>query len=253
VPLPRWLRHLVPAGPVGRTAGPPPSPNGASSLHLFWMLAGEVVEVRATLEVLEPPTVDRLFFWALQASFSDRGRITGGAHLGLQHHPAYPGGGAVNWGGYAAGGRELTGSASALPSVLGNPNTRDLAWRPRTAYGLRIHRSPQRGWRGTVVDPAAGPVAVRDLWVDGDALVSPVVWSEVFADCDHPAAAVRWSGLVGIDADGGEVRPSGLRVNYQAHDAGGCANTVSAPDGVGIVQRTATTRTVAQGSVLTAV
>lgn len=209
------------------------------------------MEVGATLEVVEPPRVDRLSFWALQVSFSEGGRRTGGAHLGLQHHPEYPGGGAVNWGGYRSGGGELDGSTSSLPSTLGNANTRDFPWRPGVAYRLRVHAAPGGGWRGAVRElPDGDEVVVRDLWVDGDALVAPMVWSEVFADCDHPTAAVRWSDLSGLDRSGDEVRPSGLQVNYQDHAAGGCANTNSQADGHGVVQRTNTPRLVPQGALL---
>ena len=58
--LPRPWR----AGP--RTTGFPPSPNGASSFHLIWTPAPDeaLVEVAAVLEVLVPPAVDRLYFWA---------------------------------------------------------------------------------------------------------------------------------------------------------------------------------------------
>jgi hypothetical protein len=37
-------------------------------------------------------------------------------------------------------------------------------------------------------------------------------------------------------------------VNYQRHADGGCANTVSVADGVGLVQRTAVERTTPQGA-----
>jgi len=41
------------------------------SFHLSWDLAPPAREVAVTLEVLEPPSVDRLYFWAVQASFLD--------------------------------------------------------------------------------------------------------------------------------------------------------------------------------------
>lgn len=251
--LARWFRRLVAARTPQRVAGPPPSPNGASSCHLVWQLPGRLVEVSATLEILQPPGVDRLYFWALQVSMARGGRVHGGAHLGLQHHPSHPGGGAVNWGGYRPGG-ELDGSASALPSATGNPNTRDFRWEVGTPYRLRLHRSPERGWRGTVGerDGDGAAVVVRDLWADGDTLVAPMVWSEVFADCDHPTTAVRWSDLCGIDATGAVVRPSGVEVSYQDHGAGGCTNTTCDVDDVGFVQRTNVPRTTAPGTVLSA-
>ena len=67
-------------GRGGRVTGDPPSGNGASSFHLFWDLPGEFAAVSATVEVVIAPTVPRLYFWALQASFVEAGR-----HLDLDH------------------------------------------------------------------------------------------------------------------------------------------------------------------------
>ena len=143
-----------------------------------------------------------LYFWALQASFVDRGRDGGAGHLGLQWHPDHPGSTAVNWGGYDATGRELSGSAATLPSALDNPNTRDLAWSPGVAYRLGIRRVTEAesaaggvpdglvAWRGEVTDLSSGiTTVVRDLWAAGSGLAAPVVWSEVFAACDDPAVS----------------------------------------------------------------
>ena len=83
-----------------RVTGPPTSSNGASSMHLFWEVPPEpLAEVSVDVEVLTPPAVEKLYFWALQVNFvSATGGDRGGAHTGLQYHPAYPDGGAVNWG-----------------------------------------------------------------------------------------------------------------------------------------------------------
>ncbi len=95
------------------TTGRPTSSNGASSFHLFWEVGGGPwTAAEAVLEVVDPPTVPELHFWALQVSFTGGGRGGGGAHLGLQWFPIHPGSTAVNWGGYAAGGGEL---AETLP------------------------------------------------------------------------------------------------------------------------------------------
>lgn len=41
-------------------------------MHVWWEpTTAATTTVSATLEVLEPPTVDHLFFWALQATFVD--------------------------------------------------------------------------------------------------------------------------------------------------------------------------------------
>lgn len=245
------LNRLAGAGSE-RVSGPPPSGNGASSFHLSWDVPPEpLAEVSATIEVIEPPTVPKLMFWAIQASFSDGQRRFGAAHFGLQYHPAYPASGAVNWGGYHRAGGELDGSVSLLPSTLGNRNTRDYQWRPGAPYRYRIARSPEHGWRGSIIDLDRGDeLAVRDLWVDGESLVSPMVWTEAFTDCDDPPAAVRWSDLEAVTTSGNRHRVSAVRVNYQSYTDGGCTNTNSFVDGSGFVQRTATERITASGSTL---
>ena len=111
----------------GRVRGYPTSSNRASSMHLRWDPAPHpLLEVAVTLEIVVPPVVDELYFWALQVSFFDGGRHIGAAHLGLQWYSQHPGGTAVNWGGYRDGAGELEGEPSMLPSAPGNPNTRDF-------------------------------------------------------------------------------------------------------------------------------
>ncbi|HPG15456.1 MAG TPA: hypothetical protein PK434_12340, partial [Microthrixaceae bacterium] len=237
-------------------------------LHLRWDLDDRpgCREVSVNLEVLQPPTVDRLYFWALQADFAmgDAGRRpAGGAHLGLQWHPQHPGSTAVNWGGCRPGGGELSGTVSALPSALGNPNTRDMRWRPGEPYRLTIARAEPTGaaptgaaptgavrWRGSVTDSSGTTTVVRDLFVEGDRIAGVVMWSEVFARCEHPSVGVRWSDPTAVTVDGRVVPIPRVSVNYQSHADGGCANTDSRPDAVGVAQWTAVTRTVAQGTVL---
>jgi hypothetical protein len=241
--------------------GEPASSNGASSFHLFWELPGEFVRVSATLEVVQPPTVDRLYFWALQASFTGPAGAAGAGHLGLQAHPQHPGGAAVNWGGYDEHGRILGGSASALPSALDNAYTRDLPWRPRCPSRLPIAAAPPGGtldpgldpsitaWRGSVTDLSTGSTTiVRDLFTRGARLASPMVWAEVFARCEQPAVEVRWSDLEAATDDGRVLRPAAVTVNYQADRDGGCANTDSALDRDGLLQRTCCPRRTAQGT-----
>jgi hypothetical protein len=226
-----------------RVQGYPTSSNGASSMHLRWEPAPPPChEVAVSLEILEPPTVDELYFWALQVSFSERGRHLGGAHLGLQWYSLHPGSTAVNWGGYRDGAGELDGEPSRLPSTPGNPNTRDFTWHPRRPYRLRISGDGDGWWTGSVTDLTTGQLTVvRRLHGGGDALTNPVVWSEVFAPCDAPTTRVRWSAL--------SPPPDGLRVTYQSHRDGGCANSdVAVDDGGGVVQITSTARTIAHGA-----
>jgi hypothetical protein len=243
-----------------RTWGEPRSGNGASSFHLIWDVPQIALrEVSATLEVLDIPSVRRLYFWALQASFVTGRRIQGGAHLGLQWHPRHPGSTAVNWGGYGPadrGTRELEGSTSPLPSIRKNPNTRDFTWIAGQRYRLHIGPAPDSpealfAWRGSVTCLDSGEVTeIRDLYTRGEYLVSPMVWTESFARCEHPPVSVRWSNLVAVGADGTELRPPHIRVNYQSRSDGGCDNTTVSIDELGVLQTTATPREVPQGAIL---
>ncbi len=244
------------------TSGRPPSGNGASSFHLFWQHeARRWVAAEATISVLEPPRVSDLYFWAMQVNFHDGRRGTGGGHIGPQWISIHPGGTAINWGGYGADGQELDGSASPLPSRAGNVNTRDYGWEPERPYRLRVSYAgpapvPGRSaWRGEVIDLVRGDaIAIRDLYAPGDRLDTGMVWSEVFAPCDAPTVAVRWSDLALIDDAGERVPILAASVNYQARADGGCATTDVTVDAgshpPGFIQRTGTTRTTGQGMVL---
>ncbi len=243
-----------------RTTGQPKSANGASSLHLAWEIPQiPLLEVSAVLEILQPPAVRRLFFWALQVSFATDRSLRGGAHIGLQWNPRFPGLTAANWGGYAPNdvGGLLKGSTSPLPSARNDPNTRDFDWQPGRRYQLRVAGSPDaaeaglRAWRGTITDLESGDeTVVRDLHTEGAFLAAPVVWSEAFARCEQPGVAVRWSDLGAVDAAGAVIRPKRVRVNYQSHEDGGCANTTVIPDELGIVQVTGVERQMPQGALL---
>jgi len=222
-----------------RMAGRPSSANGASSFHLWWVMpaSGPLREVSAALEIRRPPARPVLYFWALQVGFARAGRRLGGAHTGLQWHPAAPAG-AVNWGGYDPTGRELAGHGGELPQV-DSDNTRAWAWHPGRSYRLRVW-SPAPGlWRSTIADSVDGRhVDVRDLRVDADELVEPVVWTEAFANCDDPPTEACWSALGALDDIGRAVTPTSLRVTYQSARDGGCANTEARLADGGVVQVT---------------
>jgi len=222
-------------------------------MHLRWMLPkhldGPIVEVSATLTIVQPPAVERLYFWALQATFEHRGQRFGGGHLGLQWHPGHPGRTAANWGGYhAGGGGELSGTESPRPSVRGNANTRDFDWVPERPYRLTIRRSAGGdGWAGLVDDEE-----LRVLHVGGGELTNVMVWSEVFARCDNLSVTVRWSDLEAVTSAGTRVRPEAVLATYQSRADGGCDNTtaVLVADTGAIEQVTATPRVVADRAVL---
>lgn len=254
-----WRRLRSAARDRERLSGEPPSGNGASSFHLIWEVPPvPLIEVSATLEVLQPPTVRRLYFWALQVTFATDRSARGGAHLGLQWNPRHAGSTAANWGGYAPAdvGGLLSGSASGLASIRNDPNTRDFAWQAGRRYRLRVAPSPDtppegRAWRGSITDLESGrETVVRDLYTDGMYLSSPMVWTEAFARCEQPSVAVRWSELRARGVDGKEVTPQRVRVNYQARRDGGCGNTSVVADELGIVQATAVARQVPQGALL---
>ena len=234
-------RHLVPDAPA----------SGVSSFHLWWGGLPEgrpFVEVAATLTIVEPPSVARLYFWALQATFADASRTYGAAHTGLQWNPNFPRARAVNWGGYAdpPSSHVFNGSIPALPGSPDDLNTRAYPWEPFRAYRFRIHRAPT-GWRSEVTDVASGETTViRDLYAGGDQLRSPVVWSEVFARCVDPPAAARWSDLTVTVADGRVTRAPFVTTSFPS--GGDCPNTNSLADASGVVQRTNTPRTSRPGA-----
>ena len=243
VGAPRARSVPAAAGPV-RDRGLPPSPNGASSFHIWWDVPDvPLASVSVILEVLKPPEVSRLAFFAIQASFWSPGHHHGGAHTGIQWNPRHPRNLAVNWGGYDRGGAILPGTESSLPSTPLDPNTRDFAWRPGARYRLTIgprsagDGSPGR-WPARIEGLDTGEdVVVRYLLCEGDHLRSPLVWSELFTRCDDPPIEVRWSEPSALNLDGEPVPVNRVRVTYQAYDAGGCTNTTVETDRVGIVQR----------------
>jgi hypothetical protein len=223
--------------------GRPPSANGASSFHLQWEVPTdeELVEASATLAVPALPEVPHLYFWALQVSFCDGG----GAHLGLQWGADPPKRlRHVNWGGYGPSGAELSGGTSNLPSSFANPNTRDYDWEPGRPYRLRISRAAG-GWAGWVDD-----TLVRRLDAAGESLMTPMVWSEVFADCDDPAVAVRWSCLEVVTRFGRRLQIGSVVARYQSGPEGGCDNTSSGTDGHAFVQTTNAVRESPPGAIL---
>jgi hypothetical protein len=201
----------------------------------------ELVEVSACLAVPALPGVPRLYFWALQVSFCDGA----GAHLGLQWGADPPTRlRHVNWGGYGPSGAELSGGTSKLPSSFANPNTRDYDWEPGRPYRLRICRAAE-GWAGWVDD-----TLVRCLDGAGESLTTPMVWSEVFADCDDPAVAVRWSDLEVVTRSGRQLQISSVVARYQSRRDGGCDNTASGTDGRAFVQMTKALRESPPGAIL---
>lgn len=203
------------------------------------------------LNVTTPPAVDDLHFWALQASFADAGGVRGGGHLGLQRHASYPGGCAVNWGGYDRNGTILHGSDSTLPSALDNPHTRDFPWLPESDYLLRIRSSKPGWWAGEVTDLGTGvTTVVRSLNGGGDRLALPMIWSEVFAQCDAPPSAVVWSRPEGVLLDGAIWRPDSYSVTYQREEDGGCSNTSVAVLPHGVAQITGVSRVTPAGAVI---
>jgi hypothetical protein len=220
---------------VPRLTGRPPSTNGASSFHLVWEVPTDEDLVEASVSLVVPalPTVQRLYFWAMQVSFS----AGAGAHLGLQWGADPPGTlRHVNWGGYGPTGAELSGAASQLPSSFDNPNTRDFDWQPGRPYRLRIAHEAGR-WAGRV-----DGTLVRALDAPGETLRHPMIWSEVFADCDDPSVSVRWYDLEVVTRSGRRYGIDSVVAQYQSRHEGGCDNTSSETDGNAFTQTTNVSR-----------
>ncbi len=253
---PRAADAVVPGG-ASRVRGRPPSPNGASSFHLWWEVPEvPLASVSAILQVLVPPRVSRLAFFAVQASFWSPGSHEGGAHAGLQWNPRHPRSRAANWGGYDHRGSILEGTVSSLPSTPDDPNTRDFGWvtgaRYRLTIGPRVpgSRNPGR-WPARIEGLDTGEdVEVRQLLCEGDHLRAPVVWSELFARCDDPSARVRWSSPQAVTSEGSVVEVERARVTYQAYADGGCTNTTVETGPDGIVQRSGCERLVPHDAVV---
>lgn len=234
-----------------RVTGYPTSSNRASSFHLHWLPRVELSELSVILAVTSPPEVEDLHFWALQASFAGSDGVTGGGHLGLQWHSSYPDRGAVNWGGYDRGGSIISGTESSLPSILGNPHTRDFPWLTGVDYLLRIRADQPGWWAGEVTNVGSGTsTVVRSLNGGGDRLVLPIVWTEVFARCDAPPSAVVWSRPAGVMLDGSAWEPDSYSVTYQREEDGGCSNTNVAALPHGVAQITGTSRNTPHGAVI---
>ncbi len=101
----------------------------------------------------------------------------------------------------------------------------------------------------TVTDLATDTTTVvRELFVDADHLVAPMVWTEAFADCDAPPVEARWSSLAAATVDGRYVSPTGVTLSYQREAEGGCSNTDTSIEDGWLVQRTATARRHAAGA-----
>lgn len=205
-------------------------------MHLMWQLPadiGPVVSAWVTVELTETPVVDELYFWALQASFSDaQGGDFGAAHTGLQWNPRHPHSGAFNWGGYppqhANWKKNLQGSEPTLPGFKDDPNTRHYRWDAHTPYRITISPGEPAsdgtsGWRASVRNLATGAHTVmRDLWCGGDRLTGLCVWTEWFCPCDAPTVAVNWTEFRVRTEDGREHEPISVLLNHPTD--GNCAN-----------------------------
>ncbi len=211
--------------------------------HLWWQgieVGSPIIGCAVTLEILEQPRVQALYFWALQVSFLDaEAHSYGAAHTGLQWNHRHPGGRAVNWGGYALAADVtsiLEGSQSPLPSTPDDRNTRDYPWRAAAPYRLAVHRS-ERGWTASITDiERSSTVAIRELFAGGDRLGGFVVWSELFCSGHDPRSAVRWSDPAVIRSDGQTDRPTGMTATYPGGRAWRRLDT--SVDDVGVVQAT---------------
>jgi hypothetical protein len=238
--LRRWWDRLL--GDTYEQSGP------GGGFHLWWqgVPAGEpIVACSVVLEVLQEPVVDKLYFWALQASFLDAFGVShGAAHTGLQWNPRHPDRRAVNWGGYAQAAdvrSVLDGTDSPLPGIPGDRNTRNYPWREGTPYRFTIHRGAV-GWAASVTDVAAdATVTIRELYAGGDRLGGFVMWSELFCRGDDPTTVVRWSDPRVVTASGQVLAPAGVQATFPGGEQWRRLNAVT--DEVGVLQVTDARRT----------
>lgn len=233
-----------PSGP-----GPRQPPEGiASSFHASWdTLTQFAHEVHVDLTVMNEPTVNDLYFWALQCSFYDASdNFIGGGHTGLQWNEDHPNNNAVNWGGYDDMSVELSGTTSSFPSTPGNVNTRDYDWDEGATYSFRIWISAE----GEISASVNGDL-IRTLYCPGAVKLGGfTMWSEVFAQCSDPSAAVKWTNMRILDESDVEQLEEQFSVNYQAEVDDGCLNTNTYEYNRSIRQQTNTTRITPQDAVL---
>jgi hypothetical protein len=93
-------------------------------------------------------------------------------------------------------------------------------------------------------------ILVRGLDAPGETLQNPVVWSEVFADCDDPAVSVHWSDLEVVTRSGRHLGIDSVVARYQSRHEGGCDNTSSGTDGETFIQTTNAIRESPPGALL---
>lgn len=212
------------------------TPTGLASASSFYMVwTGEqdnpddptdrtlYTQASGKLTIPTTPSVEELYFWAIQVNFYDATEtLVAAAHTGLQWAPGYPQSKAVNWGGYlTADDSELTGTESEFPSTASNDNTRDYEWETGEEYAFKIFYVGDDMWRATVND-----VTIRDLEVPGATnIANPIFFSEVFAACDDPSHTVQWRDPYLYEADDTAYYFPQANKEYQLLEA--CDNTNS--------------------------
>ena len=248
-----WVRHLYTKREHERVAGAPASVNGASTFFLWFGLPyGErIAEISATLEVTERPEIESLISFAIQSALSRP--QAGSIHLGLQHNPLFPNNGALRLDGYTADGERLTTSEPEIPSATNDVTTRDYPWKQGVKYTLSIRRGAeiddgQFPWSGYITDHISGDtVMIREMISTSTHLRAPILYVESHAPCDSPPFEVRWSDVSTVSVKGGKRSIRFMRADYQLYAAGGCTNTDSFTEGVGLVERTGEKRTTNSG------
>jgi hypothetical protein len=219
---------------------------------------GPVVSVWVTFQLTVEPSTEDLYFWALQASFTDEAKHDfGAAHTGLQWNFRHPHGRAANWGGYPAEHsnwkKNFAGSANTLPGFKDDPNTRHFRWTTGTPYRLTISAAPEQGWRASVIDlDTMEHTVLRDLFAEGDRLEDICVWTEWFCSCDAPTVEATWTEFRVLTVDGQTHVPDAMFLNHPSD--GNCTNVghrvIHTEPELEIAQIMNTTRELPHGTVL---
>ena len=224
----------------------------ASSFHLFWQLpaparTARLVEVSAVLEVVTASDCPGAVLLGVAGRFSRWPRESGEGGTPVCSGTADTVGERRSIGAamrlLGLAGRCCPARCPPFPVSKTIPIRWSIAGHLgcRTGFGsIAPPTPPERGGPRSPTWRLDRPTVIRDLWsgharrpgllsralskarAQADAvaeeagfLTGPMVWSEIFAECDAPSVTVRWSEFQAVDETGAVWRPDAVSVNYQ--------------------------------------